>query len=328
MMIASNARVLVTGSSGFIGTNLTETLLKAGFTNLLLTDIKAPRIDTHKRFFTPCDLNDSAGLKSMIKNFDPEYVYHLGARTDLLGSNLSSYSANTDGVVNLRDAFSDLKNLRRVIFASSRLVCRIGYLPTSDTDYCPTTPYGESKVVGEGVVRSLAGVSYDWVIVRPTSIWGPWFNIPYRTFFDHVRAKRYMHPKSRPIKKSFGYVGNSVFQLRKILSAESSLVAGRTFYIGDYEPIEVLSFSQKVATAFGVGNVRQVPYAFLKFVAIVGDCLMKVGYKYPPLTSFRLKNLLTPMVHEFSDLPVITGALPFSFDDGIKETVAWMKKND
>lgn len=31
----------------------------------------------------------------------------------------------------------------------------------------------------------------DWCIIRPTSIWGPWFGVPYRNFFDMVMHRMY-----------------------------------------------------------------------------------------------------------------------------------------
>ena len=37
--------------------------------------------------------------------------------------------------------------------------------------------------------------NHDFVIVRPTSIWGPFFEIPYRTFFDTVRKNLFFIPK-------------------------------------------------------------------------------------------------------------------------------------
>ena len=38
----------------------------------------------------------------------------------------------------------------------------------------PPNLYGESKVIGEKLVQE-SEINCDWVIVRPTSIWGPWF---------------------------------------------------------------------------------------------------------------------------------------------------------
>ena len=169
-------------------------------------------------------------------------MYHLAARTDLGGATLADYAANTRGVENLIDAASSSATIRRVMFASSRLVCKIGYQPAADDDYCPSTVYGESKAIGERVVRArAASAAWDWIIVRPTSIWGPWFGVPYRVFFDAVARGRYVHPRGRRIAKSFGYVGNTVHQLLALASAPSADLHARTLYLADYPPIDVLA---------------------------------------------------------------------------------------
>lgn len=318
-------RVLVTGGSGFIGTNLLQALLDEGI-EVLNFDTLPPRNSAHIPYWRQVSLLDADALRRELQQFNPTHIQHMGARTDLLSNELSGYVANTTGLINLIEACKQLPALQRVVFASSRLVCKIGYQPKSDTDYCPTTAYGESKVAGEKIVRERAGGSYSWVIVRPTSIWGPWFDIPYRTFFDHVRAGRYFHPAGLTVLKSFGYVGNSVFQLRRIMAAPAEQVAGKTFYIGDYEPIDVLGFSQSIAREFGGARVKTLPLGLLKLLAWAGDGLQMVGYKNPPLTSFRLDNLCTNMLHDFGSLPAVTGPLPFSAEAGVKKTVDWMKR--
>jgi GlcNAc-P-P-Und epimerase len=40
-------------------------------------------------------------------------------------------------------------------------------------------------VIGEKLVRD-SNMKCSWVIVRPTSVWGPWFEHAYRTFFRLV----------------------------------------------------------------------------------------------------------------------------------------------
>lgn len=316
-------RILVTGGSGFIGTNLIENLLDTGCA-VLNVDIKTPRNSTHGGIWRNIDLRSRDNLFAVISVFRPTQIYHLGARTDLNSNNVSDYSANTTGVTNLIDACITVGSVKRVIFASSRLVCKIGYQPISDDDYCPTTAYGESKVTGEQIVHERSNLPFEWVIVRPTSIWGPWFDVPYRLFFDHVRARRYVHPGSMVIRKSFGFVGNTVFQLKQLMVAPLNLIGKKTFYLGDYKPIEVGDFSKKIADAFQVRKPFSVPFWLLSLTAKLGDVLVRLGYKNAPLTSFRLANLKTEMIHDFKELPTITGQLPYDLDDGIRLTASWM----
>ena len=323
MTQSNNERILVTGGSGFIGTNLVDDLIKNDH-NVLSVDIAGPRCSLHGGIWRNVDLRIRDNVFAIIKEFAPTQIYHLGAKTDLDSNDVADYSANTAGITNLIDACIEVGGVKRVIFASSRLVCKIGYEPKSDNDYCPTTAYGESKVSGEHIVREYANLPFDWVIVRPTSIWGPWFDVPYRLFFDHVKAGRYVHPMKMEIFKSFGFVGNSVFQLKQLMAAPSDAIAAKTFYIGDYVPIEVGDFAKKIAHEFGIKPPISVPLWVLSGAAKTGDLLVKLGYKNAPLTSFRLSNLKTEMIHNFTEISLITGQLPYTTDEGIRLTINWM----
>ncbi|MCB1658237.1 MAG: NAD(P)-dependent oxidoreductase [Pseudomonadales bacterium] len=319
-------KYLITGGSGFIGTNLVEELLARGDI-ILSVDVVSPKNSAHLPYFQQASLLDENKLTQIVKDFAPTHIYHLGARTDLNGKTLEDYQENIVGVENLIAAANAAGSVQRVVFASSRLVCKIGYQPKNYTDYCPTTPYGESKVVGENIVNSLSDVKWSWCIFRPTSIWGPWFDVPYRNFFDTVRKGVYLHPTNATILKSFGYVGNSVYQIRKLMDVESNKIHKKTFYIGDYQPIDVLEFANSISEEFQVSKPKSVPLWLLKIAAIVGDSLNGIGIGFP-LTTFRLNNLITPMLHDFSDLQEVVGDLPYSMKDGVKLTVTWMNKHE
>ena len=130
-----------------------------------------------------------------------------------------------------------------------------------------TTPYGESKMIGEQLVRAHPSKPYEWMIVRPTSIWGPWFHVPYRNFFDALRRGHYIHPKGRHIRKSFGFVGNSVHELISLMQGPANLVHEQTFYLADYEPVEVRSWGELIRKEFSAPPIRDVPYAVLQALA-------------------------------------------------------------
>ena len=71
--------------------------------------------------------------------------------------------------------------------------------------------------------------------------------------------------------------------------------------------------------------MRSLPLPLLKLAAKAGDVLQTLGYKEPPLTTFRINNLCTNMLHDFWGLDAITGPLPFSMQEGVERTVSWMK---
>ncbi len=319
------SRILVTGGSGFIGTHVVARYENQSVPVLNL-DVIPPRRSEQRASWRRADLLDAPALRQEVLTFNPTHIFHLGARTDLDGTTAEDYHANTEGVHRLLDVAAELPDLQRIVFASSRLVCRIGYQPGSDADYCPTTAYGRSKVEGEQIVRQRAQDSrYSWTIVRPTSIWGPWFGVPYRNFFDAVRAGRYLHPRGRRIRKSFGYIGNSVHQLDRLMfGAPDTQVHRRMFYLCDYEPLEVRAWAEVVRNAFDAPPVREVPLWLLRAAAVGGDLVEAVGAR-APLTSFRLDNLLTEMLHETAALEAVCGELPYTVAAGVRETVDWMR---
>ena len=134
-----------------------------------------------------------------------------------------------------------------------------------------------------------------------------------------------MHPSNKKIYKSFGYVENSVFQIIKLMLAPSKFVEKKTFYLCDYENIELKSFSNKISYHFKVMKPLKIPFVLLKLTSIFGDFLKLFNIKFP-LTSFRLNNLITNMKHDTVNLKKITGNLPFSLNKGIYKTIKWMEK--
>lgn len=321
-------KIIVTGGSGFIGTNLVELLINQGH-EVLNLDINPPRNNDQIKFWRQVDILNIEMLADTIYNFSPSIIYHLAARTDLDGKTISDYDTNTIGVENLIKVIIKNSTLKKVIFASSRLVCKIGYIPSGVDDYCPDTLYGYSKVMGEKIVRGMnLQFPCPWIIVRPTSIWGPWFDTPYKNFFLAIYKRQYFHPASMRIKKSFGFVGNTVHQLA-MLSGESCVAANsQTMYLADYDAIDVEKMANIIGAEFKYGPVLNFPIFLLKSFACIGDFLKKIGYKNPPLTTFRLKNLITPMEYDLDLLRAVAGPLPYNLHQGVEITCKWLIKSE
>jgi len=210
------------------------------------------------------------------------------------------------------------------MFASSRYVHRNWPAPKDPDEYSPFTSYGESKVRGEVIVKE-SGLTTCWSIVRPTSIWGPWFRIPYRNFFDAVRKGLYVHPDGVKILKSYGFVLNSVHQIRAIVLGAPEAVGGRVFYLADYDPLDVFEWANAISRSFGAPKVRSVPLWVLRALAKAGDLGKACGMYNPPLSSFRLENLLTQMVYDTSETEKVVGHLPYCMSEGVQITTDWMR---
>jgi nucleoside-diphosphate-sugar epimerase len=272
------------------------------------------------------DINDRLAIERAISEFQPTHVVHLAARTDLRETNtIAGYRSNVQGVANIIEILRGSESLERVVFASSMLVCRNGYSPVADTDYCPNTLYGSSKVEGERLVR-VTGDFLPWTIVRPTSIWGPWFGEPYRDFFETVLAKRYFHPRGHAAPKALGFVGNTIRQITDILCADLEKVRGRTFYLCDEPAYSVEQWANSICHAAGLGAARTAPLWLFRTAATCGDVMKALGIQNPPLTSFRLRNMLTSSSFDTGDLRELSGDPPYSMDQGVAETLLWLKE--
>ncbi len=322
---AAMTRVFVTGGSGFIGTNLVQSLVESGF-EVLNFDHKPPLNRDHGKYYQAGEILDSEGVSLALQSFQPELVIHLAARCDLDGASLEEYAANTRGVENIISAMHNVGTIKRVVFASSRYVHSTATQPQRDDEYSPFTYYGASKAESEKIVRT-SRLKIPWLIIRPTSIWGPWFNIPFRGFFDAVRKGLYVHPRGEGLHKTYGYVGNVVHQIKQFLSAPTELVHGRTFYVADYQPLEIREMAETIREAFGAPAVRDVPIRVLRVLAGAGDRLKRVGWSNPPLTSFRLTNLRTPMVYDMSATQEVAGACPYTIKEGVRATVDWIRQH-
>ena len=316
-------KILVTGGSGFIGTNFIEKLSKNPDNKVINIDIAKPKIPDHIRFWKNVDLLDLDSLDEVVKEFQPEYVIHLGARTDLNGKTLDDYAANMGGVKNLLTVLTKINSVKQAVFASSMYVCEPGYHPRNFEDYKPHTLYGKSKVATERLIKE-AHLPFTWSIIRPTSIWGPWFGEPYDKFFHIVLRHMYFHMGARACKKTYGYVDNAIYQIISIFKATPDKVNKHVYYIGDYEPYPITDWANEIAAIEHI-YIPHVPYFCFKIVAWIGDLLKKIGITFP-MTSFRLHNMTTDNVHDLGPIREIAPDLPVTRIEGTRRTLEWIHK--
>jgi len=320
----NSIRLCVTGGSGFIGTNAIQWTLDQSI-KVINFDIRPPKILGHQPYWKFIDIRDPEQFTSALENFRPSHIWHLAAMTGMDIEDMSFFDANTIGVQNLLEAATSLPDLQRILFTSSLLVCRNGYLPQTDTEYCPPNLYGESKVIGEKLIRE-SQLSCDWLIVRPTSIWGPWFEYSYKKFFQVLDRGWYVQPGKRPIIKPLSYVGNTIHMMQKLMFQHGTDVSQQTFYLGDYPQHSLQEWADLIRTELGKpGKTPAFPIGGLRLLAKVGDVCKFFGWSDPPLTSFRLKNMLMGAHYPLEKTHDVVGELPFSIQQGVRQTLVWME---
>ncbi|WP_448105310.1 NAD-dependent epimerase/dehydratase family protein [Pedobacter panaciterrae] len=317
-------KILITGGSGFIGGNLMNYYLKKGCVCLNL-DNKPPVREEQYSNWKMVDILNLAELEDAVLNFMPTFVLHMAARTDLEENyDIKGYSVNFDGTENLIETLNKCSSVERVIFASSMLVCKSGYNPVDYNDYCAPNLYGESKVLMEKRIKETCAENYEWVIIRPTSIWGPGFKTPYKDFFDLIIKNRYVKFSGKSSTKTFGFIYNSVQQIDAFLSLEKELVNNKTFYIGDYQPMNINNWADEIAKQLN-RRIISIPYFIIKLGSWFGDVLMFMNIKFP-LHSFRVKNMTTDnVISLLDDTRKLVPVQDYSVESGISETLKWIK---
>lgn len=323
--MSGKLKICITGGSGFIGTNAINFLSQQGF-EICNIDINPPKEIDHHRYWRCLDIRDQDIFQNVIEEFAPDYILHLAATTGMDAPDLNYFSTNTVGVSNLINIAKNLPYVKRVLFTSSLLVCKNGYVPTNDDDYCPPNFYGESKKIGEELVKATA--DWDrWVIVRPTSIWGPWFEHSYRAFFRMIDLGIYFHPGSRDIKKPLSYVENTVYMMTRLLissNIDERKINKKTFYLADYPEISIQEWANFISASLRGRDCRTLPVFLYKIIAWIGDFFKYIGFLNFPITSFRLNNMLTGSHYPIEMTENVVGPLPFNFKDGVLNTLKWM----
>lgn len=160
-------RVLLTGHTGFKGAWMALWLHRLGaqVTGISLPPATAPNLfslasvqtitDSHF-----CDIRDAAALAALIKNSQPEIVFHLAAQALVHASYrdpLTTFSTNVQGTANVLDALRPLDSTRVVVAITTDKVYKNleQAYPYRETDVLGGhDPYSASKAAAEIVIAS------------------------------------------------------------------------------------------------------------------------------------------------------------------------------
>lgn len=318
--MSEGMRLLVTGGSGFIGTNLMAHWIKAGVP-LINLDWNPPLDPAQKDWWKELDIMDPAALHEAFSSFAPTHVVHLAARTDTEEPiDVDAYRQNHIGTAHVLDAVKQYPSVQRIIVTSTQFVCEAGYQPKDDLDFKPFTVYGESKRLTEMATRE-AGLTCAWTIIRPTTIWGPW-SLRYRdVMFKVMRKGLYFHPGRATVVRSYGYVGNVVWQINRMLSIPVSDVNGKVFYVGD-QPFDLKVWVEEVSRQLVGRPVRYIPTWVVRALASAGDALKLLRIPFP-ITSGRYRSMTSDYITPMDRTIAAVGEAPFGMREAVKETIDW-----
>lgn len=179
-------RVLVTGADGFIGSHLTEALIREGYDvrafayyNSFNTwgwlDTLNPEILKEIEVFTG-DIRDPNGVRKAMEGIDE--VYHLAA---LIAIPFSYHSpdayvdTNIKGTLNVLQAARDLETSRVLVTSTSEVYGTAQYVPIDEKHpFQGQSPYSATKIGADRLAESFyRSFNLPVTIVRPFNTYGP-----------------------------------------------------------------------------------------------------------------------------------------------------------
>ena len=317
------SKVLVTGSDGFIGSHLVESLVNKGF------DVRAFVLynsfnswgwldecdkkikDNFEVFFG--DIRDPYSVRKAIKGCD--YIFHLAA---LIGIPYSYYSpdsyidTNIKGTLNVLNASRDLGISMLIHTSTSEVYGSAETVPIKETHPLNAqSPYSASKIGADQLANSF-NLSFDLpvCIIRPFNTYGPRQSaravIP--TIITQINAgKKIIKLGSTSPTRDFNYIDDTVDGF--IAAIESKDVIGKTLNVGS-------NFEISIKDTFNM-----IKKLMNKDVNIIED-------------NERVRPKNSEVDRLFSDNSLAKKLMPWKpkyagkkgFEEGLQNTIDWFSK--
>lgn len=259
-------KILVTGGAGFIGSHVSEELVKRGHAVTVLDDLSGGFLDNvvAGAQFVQGSINDVLLINRLFEQEQFEYVFHLAAYA---AEGLShfikrfNYNNNLIGTVNLINA-SINTGVKCFVFTSSIAV--YGTSPTlpmtEETVPHPEDSYGISKLAVEQELKICKHMfDLNHVIFRPHNVYGERQNIgdKYRNvvgiFMNQILQDKPMSVFGQGDQtRAFSYISDVA-----PIIAESIFVPeayNQIFNVGADKPYSINELAEAVARAMGVAS--------------------------------------------------------------------------
>lgn len=251
--------VLVTGCNGFIGSKLTEELLKKGYYVLGLSLAKESKIINENFKYISVDLTDRHKVENIFSNYNISSVVHLAAIAHLKNRKKIEwdefYKVNT---LASKTVFECAINKGAKIFFASTVDIYGSTKKSIVTEECkpnPMSDYAKSKLQAEMILNELSSsYSFEYVIGRFAPVYA-------KDFMKDVYKRIYLKYPNLAFLIGNGYnyhfvsVHNVVDFIINWLEAEKKIVG--TFNICDQKLINSKEFIELEKKA---GNIKRVIY--------------------------------------------------------------------
>lgn len=254
----------MTGGAGFIGSHLTDRLLKLGHNVVVLDDLSKGQtanlegnLDNTRLKFAAGDIRHRKIVRKVLR--DCSLVFHLAANSDVRSGAQDTKIHFEQNLVATRALLECMKNspsCRRLIFTSTSTVYgEPTEIPTSET-YGPLKPismYGASKLGCEGIISAYGHLfGIESTIFRLANIVGP--KNDHSVVYDITR-KIFNHDKDVQIlgdgkqKKSYLYIDDCVEAL--LMGINLRHRETEVFNVGSEDALEVSEIVRIIEHAIG-----------------------------------------------------------------------------
>jgi len=270
---------LVTGAAGFIGSNLTETLLNRGedvvaidnFNDYYDPDRKRANVagfkNQPKLHFYEEDIRNAEAIEEIFTQHKPRAVAHLAAYGGVrysIGRAKLYTDVNIVGTVNLLEAARQTDTEAFVFASTSSVYGNTEQLPFIETDPCnlPLAPYPASKKAGE-----VMGYTYhnlhqmNFTAVRFFSVYGPRGRpdmMPFMVTDRVVKGEEIKLFDAGQMKRDWTYVDDIV---SGIIAALERPLGYEIINLGRGEPVLMADFVNIVEDLVGKDAVLSTPPA-------------------------------------------------------------------
>lgn len=262
-------KILVTGGAGFMGSHLSDYLVKQGHDVVVLDNLSGGRRDyvNPRAQFIHCDLRSREACVKAVENV--EIIYHLAAHAAEGQSVFApTYTTETNliGFLNLLTAAIS-KDIETFVFTSSMSV--YGTQPElpmrEDHPRQPQDPYGITKAACEQLLEIYEELfDFNYVILRPHNVYGERqiMDFPYRNVIA-IFMNRIMQGKPPIIygdgeqERAFTYISDCTPYVAE--SAFIDQAYGEIINIGSEEVVTINKLAEIVLEKMG-SDLRPIKF--------------------------------------------------------------------
>jgi nucleoside-diphosphate-sugar epimerase len=325
---------LITGATGFVGGHLARACTERGWATRALVRPKTDAAALERLNVTVArgDLTNAAALREAVDGV--EVVFHCAAKVGDWGPVEDYRAVNVEGLRNLLGACRGRSPRRFVHLSSLGVYAARHHHGTDETEPLPdrhVDGYTQSKVESEQLaLRYARDEQFPIAVLRPGFIYGPGDPTVLPKLLESLRAGRVRYLGSRARAMNTIYVENLVDAM--FLAVEKPEAVGQVFNLTDGEPVSKRRFIEALADGVGVPRPRPVPVPL--WVARPLARWMETrarsqgAAEAPVLTQARVKFLGLNLEFSIEKARRELGYRPrFSFDEGMRRTVAWYKRS-